>query len=50
MQWQAEAGKVSYGENIFVGYRGYEETAREVMFAFGEGLSYTSFGEHLGFD
>lgn len=27
-----------------VGYRGYEETARSPMFAFGEGLSYTSFG------
>lgn len=28
-----------------VGYRGYEETKRDVMFAFGEGLSYTTFGE-----
>ncbi|KAJ9114084.1 hypothetical protein QFC22_005904 [Naganishia vaughanmartiniae] len=43
LNWGSENGKVSYGEGLFVGYRGYEETKRDVMFAFGEGLSYTSF-------
>ncbi|KAJ9090996.1 hypothetical protein QFC19_009292 [Naganishia cerealis] len=43
LNWGSENGKVTYGEGLFVGYRGYEETKREVMFAFGEGLSYTSF-------
>ncbi|BGP03092.1 Beta-glucosidase [Rhodotorula toruloides ATCC 204091] len=43
LNWGSESGKVLYGEGIFVGYRGYEETARSPMFAFGEGLSYTSF-------
>jgi beta-glucosidase len=66
LNWQAENGKVYYGEGgsaargrksqgskltrdiwpgLFVGYRGYEATKRDTMFAFGEGQSYTSFGE-----
>lgn len=32
-----------YGEGLFVGYRGALETRREPQFAFGHGLSYTSF-------
>ncbi|GAA5874294.1 hypothetical protein JCM8547_007555 [Rhodosporidiobolus lusitaniae] len=43
MNWGAESGKVTYGEGIFVGYRGYEETAKAPMFTFGEGLSYSTF-------
>jgi beta-glucosidase len=34
---------VRYGEGVFVGYRGYDALDREVSYAFGHGLSYTSF-------
>jgi beta-glucosidase len=37
--WQ----KVLYGEDVFVGYRGYDASSTEVAFPFGYGLSYTSF-------
>ena len=33
----------AYGEDIFVGYRGYDELGREVAFPFGHGLSYSRF-------
>ncbi|KAL4911036.1 hypothetical protein BDW74DRAFT_184573 [Aspergillus multicolor] len=36
-------GRVLYGEDIYVGYRFYEKTGREVLFHFGHGLSYTTF-------
>ncbi|ONH64904.1 putative beta-glucosidase I [Cyberlindnera fabianii] len=36
-------GKVLYGEDVYVGYRYFEKTKREVMFSFGHGLSYTEF-------
>ncbi|MFI6983666.1 glycoside hydrolase family 3 C-terminal domain-containing protein [Embleya sp. NPDC050154] len=36
-------GHVRYGEGVFVGYRGYDAARREVAFAFGHGLSYTTF-------
>jgi beta-glucosidase len=34
---------VIYKEGVFVGYRGYEKNGKQPQFAFGHGLSYTSF-------
>jgi beta-glucosidase len=39
-----EHSRVRYGEGIFVGYRGYDVRGQEVLYPFGHGLSYTSFG------
>lgn len=36
-------GRVLYGEDVYVGYRWYEKTKREVLFPFGYGLSYSTF-------
>lgn len=32
-----------YGEGVFVGYRYYDKTGRDVLFPFGHGLTYSSF-------
>ncbi len=38
-----EHGRVRYGEGVLMGYRWYETRKLAVSFAFGHGLSYTSF-------
>jgi beta-glucosidase len=43
LNFPGDAGHVRYGEGVFVGYRGYDAVGGEVSYAFGHGLSYTTF-------
>jgi beta-glucosidase len=43
INWPGGAGKVQYGEGLFIGYRYYDKRKIPVQFPFGFGLSYTSF-------
>ena len=38
---QPQAGALTYGEGLLVGYRGYDRSASEPHFCFGHGLGYT---------
>ncbi|MET0886350.1 MAG: family 78 glycoside hydrolase catalytic domain [Mycetocola sp.] len=43
LNFPGENGTVRYGEGVFVGYRYYATTGCDTRYAFGHGLSYTTF-------
>lgn len=43
LSFRSERGRAIYGEDVYVGYRFYEKTKKEVLWPFGWGLSYSTF-------
>jgi beta-glucosidase len=43
LNYPGEAGRVLYGEELFMGYRGFDERGTEPLFCFGHGLGYAKF-------
>lgn len=43
LNFKSDKGHTIYGEGVYVGYRFYEKTKKDVLFPFGHGLSYTFF-------
>jgi beta-glucosidase len=43
LNFPGDSGVVRYGEGLFIGYRGYDQTHTDVAYPFGFGLSYTDF-------
>ncbi len=43
LNFPGDSGVVRYGEGVFVGYRAHDRAGQEVSYAFGHGLSYTTF-------